>query len=304
MPAKPSRYITLAELTLGWAVTSGEPLPVVRRRLADNLSRPHAISLHPISFRGDSYSLLDLSLMLMGRMHAGNGTDILDGTLLPVDEVFQFCRDLRIMPPGFLLSGLARFYWSVRKFADYDCPPEFAQGADLREAQAEREHASFYLDRMERRLLQVTGQPARKIYVAPDGPLARSDTVAWEHQIAKWQKEQAAVERALQKIDAPELNEKLARILSAWQAIIPTASAPKARANSLAEEDAPLIEEMRRGILAGEYTSASDGGLALAKRAKGTGTELSKAKRLADQYKDKFEPETRTKSLKVSVKNH
>lgn len=57
---------------------------------------------------------------------------------------------------------------------------------------------------------------------------------------------------------------------------------------SLAEDDAPLIEEMRRLILAGEASSVPDAALAFADRAGGKGTAQSRAKRLERRYGEKY----------------
>lgn len=57
---------------------------------------------------------------------------------------------------------------------------------------------------------------------------------------------------------------------------------------SLADADAPLIEDMRRLILAGGASSVPDAALAFAEKADGKGTVQSKAKRLERRYGEKY----------------
>ena len=62
----------------------------------------------------------------------------------------------------------------------------------------------------------------------------------------------------------------------------------KPGSGSYAEHDAPLVQEMKALIDKGEAASPHAAAIQIVNKAKGSGTEESKVRRLVDRYNDEF----------------
>jgi hypothetical protein len=305
MQSPTSSFKSLNDLVLEWSAQGGYPPQLALRRICDWAICEAFPDGTFIFANGERVDLLDLHRAMRNvvglassiSMSEAMVVELLRRTLVDVTGIRAYCESIGVDLP----KSLKAFGSRVRQLSHtppHPAPPDCPNGADT----AARLDARFFADGLINSLKRLLRQ--RQDDLESD----LSDYVS-----TRWLRYVKSAELAVESCGDPEIARELATLKDEWDSLttarndvgVATARSddrddvPRTVGNKRAPgrpkgsgsykgSDLELVEEMRKRIESGEYSSIAAAARALAPKAAGAGTASSKEKRLTTRYSDNY----------------